>query len=195
MERLADRRFVTRLVASWVTVLAAQFLVAVSAHAAPVTVGPVIITVPEGFEAAQTQRLKKTLITAWTKSVRNGSLKTLLQINVIDFGSPPGKPAARQDLNVYAEKYLRQFLGGMERRRTNYVSSPVAHIKLAGLPAARATWNGAVGGRAAVGVMYSVIVHNRFAVILHTQDLGSTPTSGMFEAMSSIESVSLATQS
>ncbi|MFL6603881.1 MAG: hypothetical protein ACJ8R9_21490 [Steroidobacteraceae bacterium] len=171
--------------------LAAQLLLAVAVHAAPVTVGPVIISVPDGFEAAQTQRLKKTLITAWTKSVRSAGLKTLLQINVIDFGSAPGKPAAPQELNIYAEKYLHQFLDGIERRRTNYVSSPIAHIKLAGLPAARATWNGAVGGRAAVGVMYSVIVHNRFAVIFHTQDLGSTPTSGMFEAMQSIEAASL----
>jgi hypothetical protein len=206
MERLADSRGVTRqpdlrnpvarlLIARWVAMLAAQFLLAIAAHAAPVTVGPVVITVPEGFEAAQTQRLKKTLITAWTKSVRSAGLKTLLQINVIDFGSAPGKPAAPQDLNIYAEKYLHQFLDGIARRRTSYVSSPVAHLKLAGLPAARATWNGAVGGRAAVGVMYSVIVHNRFAVIFHTQDLGSTPTSGMFEAMSSIESVKLAAQS
>jgi hypothetical protein len=198
MQRLADCRRVTRLVAGWVALPAAQFLLTLAAHAAPahsvgpVTVGPVIITVPEGFEAAQTQRLKKTLITAWTKSVRSAGLKTLLQINVIDFGSAPGKPAAPQDLNIYAERYLHQFLDGIERRRTNYVSSPIAHIKLAGLPAARATWNGAVGGRAVVGVMYSVIVHNRFAVIFHTQDLGSTPTSGMFEAMQSIEATTLA---
>ena len=192
MERLVDGRRVPRLIASGVAVLAAQFLLAMGAHAAPVTVGPVIITVPEGFEAAQTQRLKKTLITAWTKSVRSGNLKTLLQINVIDFGSAPGKPAAQQDLSIYAEKYLHQFMDGLQHRLANYVSSPVAHIKLAGLPAARATWNGAVGGRAAVGVMYSVIVHNKFAVIFHTRDLGSTPTSGMFEAMQSIEAATLA---
>jgi hypothetical protein len=151
-----------------------------------------VITVPDGFEAAPTQRLNKTLITAWTKSVRNGSMKTLLQVNVVDLGNPPGKTPTPQELGVYAERYLHQFLGGIERRRTRYVSSPVAHIKLAGLPAVRATWNGAVGDRAVVGVMYSVIVRNRFAVIFHTQDLGSTPSSGMFEAMSSIESVALA---
>ena len=182
----------TRRLAELLTILAAQILLTVAAHAAPVAVGPVFITVPEGFAAAQTQRQKKTLITAWTKSVRNGSLKTLLQIDVIDFGSAPGKPVAEQDLAIYAEKYLRQFLGTIERRRTNYVSSPFAHIKLAGLPAVRATWNGAVGGRATVGVMYSVIVRNRYAVIFHTQDLGSTPSSGMFEAMQSIEAVTLA---
>jgi len=192
MERLADSRRVDRLIVGWVTMLAAQFLLAAAAHAAPVTVGPIVISVPDGFEVAQTQRLKKTLITAWTKSVRSAGLKTLLQINVIDFGSAPGKPAVPQELSIYAEKYLHQFLEGIERRRTNYVSSPVAHIKIAGLPAVRATWNGSVGGRATVGVMYSVIVHNRFAVIFHTQDLGSTPTSGMFEAMKSIEAVTLA---
>ncbi len=178
--------------AQLIVVLAAQLLLSLPAHAIPVTVGPVVITVPEGFAAAQTQKQKKTLITAWTKSVRNGSLKTLLQINVIDFGSPAGKPAATQDQASYAEKYLRQFLAGIERRRTNYVASPFAHIRLAGLPAVRATWNGAVGGRATVGVMYSVIVQNRYAVIFHTQDLGSTPSSGMFEAMQSIESATLA---
>jgi hypothetical protein len=183
------------IAAKLASILGVQFLLALSAHAAPVTVGPVVISVPEGFAAAQTQKQKKTLITAWTKSVRNGSLKTLLQINVIDFGSPAGKPAAAQDQAIYAEKYLRQFLGGIERRRTNYVSSPFAHIKLAGLPAVRATWNGAVGGRPVVGVMYSVIVQNRYAVIFHTQDLGSTPSSGMFEAMQSIESATLAASS
>jgi hypothetical protein len=177
------------------TLLVLQFLLTLSAQAAPVTVGPVVISVPEGFAAAQTQKRKETLITAWTKSVRNGSLKTLLQINVIDFGSPAGKPAAAQDQAIYAEKYLRQLLGGIERRRTNYVSSPIAHIKLAGLPAVRATWNGAVGGRPVVGVMYGVIVQNRYAVIFHTQDLGSTPSSGMFEAMQSIESATLAATS
>ena len=192
MERLADARRVPGPIAGGVTVLAAQFLLAMGAYAAPVTVGPIVIAVPDGFEAVQTQRLKKTLITAWTKSVRKGNLKTLLQINVIDFGSAPGKPAATQDLNIYAEKYLHQFMDGMQHRLTNYTSSPVAHIRLAGLPAARATWNGAVGGRAAVGVMYSVIVHNKFAVIFHTRDLGSTPTSGMFEAMQSIEAATLA---
>jgi hypothetical protein len=199
MDRRADRTLLPERLVKLVILFAAQAFLAAVASAAPatvgstpVTVGPINITVPEGFEPAQTQRLKSTLVTAWTKSVRNGSMKTLLQINVVNFGRQAGKLAMSQDLSIYAEKYLRQFLGDIERRRSNYVSSPVAHIKLAGLPAVRATWNGAVGGRPVVGVMYSVIVRNRFAVILHTQDLGSTPTSGMFEAMASIESVGLA---
>jgi hypothetical protein len=153
--------------------------------AAPATVGPIVITVPDGFQAAQTQRLKKTLIAAWTKSVRDGSMKTLLQINVVDLGHP----LTPQETNLAAERYLRQFLSGVEHRRSHYVSSPIARIKLAGLPAVRATWNGSVGDRETVGVMYSVIVQNRFAVVLHTQDLGNMPTGGMLEAMKSIEAV------
>jgi hypothetical protein len=195
MSRAPRRRSFAFGVGVLVQLLAAQMMFASRAEAAPVTVGPVVITVPNGFEAAQTQKLKKTLITAWTKSVRDGSMKTLLQIDVIDMGAQGGKPPTTQELAVTAEKYLRQFLGGVERRRTSFVASPVAHIKLAGLPAARATWNGAVGGRGTVGVMYCVIVRNRFAVNFHTQDLGNTPTSGMFEAMKSIESVTVAGES
>jgi hypothetical protein len=171
-------------------VLALLLLVG-SAEAAPVVVGPVLVTVPDGFEAAQTQRLRKTLIRAWTKSVRDGSMKTLLQINVIDLGAQSGKSPSKQDLAAASEMYLRQFLGGVERRRDGFVSSPVAHIKLAGLPASRASWNGALGGRSAVGVMYCFIVRNRFVVNFHTQDLGNTPSSGMFEAMKSIEAVTV----
>src|SRR5438874_12449576 len=84
LRRRAGRigRLITR---SWSALFAAQLLLGTVVHAEsgsdtpdPVTVGPVSIVVPQGFEAAQTQRLKKTLITAWTKSARNGSLKTLL---------------------------------------------------------------------------------------------------------------------
>jgi hypothetical protein len=185
-----------RRLADFASAFAAQFLLTFAAHAAAATtdgtvttVGPVSISIPAGFVAAQTQRQKKSLITAWTKSVRSGGLKTLLQVNVNDFGSAPGKPAAEKDLAIYAERYLRQSLSAVERRRTNFVASPVAHIKLAGLPAVRATWNGSIAGRATVGVMYGVIVHNSYAVIFQTQDLGNTPSSGMFEAMQSIEAV------
>jgi hypothetical protein len=150
-----------------------------------------LVTVPDGFEAAQTQRLKNKLTRAWTRSVRDGSMKTLLQVDVIDIGKQGGKPPSAPELATYTEKYLRQFLGGVERRRDGFVSSPVAHIKLAGLPASRVSWNGSLGGRSAVGVMYCVIVRNRFVVNFHTQDLGNTPTSGMFEAMKSIESVTV----
>jgi len=148
-----------------------------------VTVGPVVITIPAGFVAAQTQKTPKTLITAWTKSVKDGSSKTLLQINVLDLGKPAGPGEA--------EKHLRRELAAIERRRTNYRSSPLAHIQLAGVPAVRATWNGSVGGYPVMGVLYSVVVKDRYVVKIQTQDLGTTPTDGLFEAMQAIESIGM----
>ena len=150
---------------------------------APVTVGPVVITVPQGFAAAQTQKAKKTLITAWTKSVKDGSSKTFLQLTVIELG----KPAPPEE----AEKILRRELATIGRRRANYSSSPVAHIQLAGVPAVRATWNGNIGGYPVMGVLYSVIVKDRYVVKFLAQDLGTTPTDGLFEAMKAIESIGM----
>jgi hypothetical protein len=182
MPRRAESGFFLTCAAGafWMVTVA---LAAVPPPVGQTTVGPIVISVPAGFQHAQTERQKKRLVTAWTKSVRDGSMKTLLQIEVVDFGAAA---------NASAEKYLYQFLSNVQRRRSHYVSSPVAHIQLAGLPAVRASWNGAIGDHAVVGVMYSVIVQNRFAVILHTQDLGNIPTSGMLEAMRAIESAGLA---
>jgi hypothetical protein len=150
---------------------------------APVTVGPVVITVPQGFAAAQTQKAKRTLITAWTKSVKDGSSKTFLQLTVVELG----KPAAPEE----AEKILRRELAIIGRRRANYSSSPLAHIQLAGAPAVRATWNGNIGGYPVMGVVYSVIVKDRYVVKFLAQDLGTTPTDGLFEAMKAIESIGM----
>jgi len=155
----------------------------IATQPAPVTVGPVVITVPQGFAAAQTQKAKKTLVTAWTKSVKDGSSKTFLQLTVIELA----KPAAPED----AEKILRRELATIGRRRANYSSSPVAHIQLAGVPAVRVTWNGSIGGYPVMGVLYSVIVKDRYVVKFLAQDLGTTPTDGLFEAMKAIESIGM----
>ena len=159
----------------------ALFVLTGAAHAAPVTVGPIVITVPQGFVAAQTQKQKKALITAWTKSLQGS--KTLLQISVIDLVRPAAPEAA--------EKFLRQALDEIARRRSSYAASPVAHIALAGVPAVRASWNGSIGGYAVMGVVYSVIVKERYLVKFLAQDLGNTPTDGVFEAMQAIESIGM----
>ena len=172
------RRFVEALAVLMLT--AAAMLSAAAQAPSPVTVGPVVISVPEGFVAAQTQKRKKTLITAWTRSVKDGSSKTLLQIEVIDSGKPES-----------AEKHLHQALEAIGRRRSNFAASPLAHIQLAGLPAVRASWNGSIGGYAVVGVVYTVTVKDRYVVKLLTQDLGSTPTDGIFAAMKAIESIGM----
>ena len=161
------------------------------ALAAGTAFGPVTLSVPEGFVAAPPQRQDNMSVWAWTKSAPGGKVKALLQVSVYDFGSQLAK-VSREELATGSEKYLREFLGGIERRRTNYALSTVRHVELAGAPAAVATWTGRAGPADLVGVMYCVIVRNRFVVTFHTQDLGNQPTSAMHEAIAAIESTQVA---
>lgn len=158
--------------------------VAASAQAAAATVGPIQFTVPDGFEFARSGRHDGAEVSAWIKSA--GSSKTLLQVTLYDMGSA-ADTSTPQELSHAAQAYLHQFLGGVERRRTQYSASPVRQLRLASGPAASATWTGKIGGVEAVGVMYCAIVRKRYVVIFHTQDLGDAPTAGMLEAMKSIE--------
>jgi hypothetical protein len=159
--------------------------VAASAQSAAATVGPIQFTVPDGFEFARSGHHDGAEISAWTKST--GSSKTLLQVTLYDMGST-ADTSTPQELSHAARGYLHQFLGGVERRRTDYSASPVRELRLASGPAASATWKGKIGGVEAVGVMYCAIVRKRYVVIFHTQDVGDAPTAAMLEAMKSIES-------
>lgn len=174
--------------------LAASLIVAALAtsavHAETATVGPVVISVPEGFERQQTQRKDGMQVTAWTKSPLGKNGKTLLQVSVYDFGAQLDQ-ASPKDLANGSEKYLREFLNGIERRRYNFELSPVEPVKLAGLSASRATWKGNSADVTLVGVMYCVIVRKRYVVSFHTQDLGTARTAAMREAMKSIEAIQL----
>jgi hypothetical protein len=161
------------------------------ACAAGSSFGPLSLSVPDGFVAAPMQRQQNLSVWAWTKFVPGGRVKALLQVSVYDFGSQLAE-RSREEVAGGAEKYLSEFLGGVERRRTDYAQSAVKHLKLAGEPAAAATWTGKAGPASVVGVMYCVVLRNRFVVSLHTQDLGAEPTSAMRDAMAAIESVQLA---
>ena len=154
------------------------------AFAADASLGPIVMSVPEGFIAAPMQRQPSFSIWAWTKSADGGKVKALLEVTVYDFGP--------KQIASGTEQYLRQFLGGVERRRTNYTLSPIRQAQLAGGPASVATWTGHAGPVDLVGVMYCTIVKNRYVVSFHTQDLGDKPTPAMHEALSAIEGVRLA---
>ena len=157
---------------------------ATSAQATAASVGPIRFTVPDGFEFARSGHHDGAEVSAWTRST--GSSKTLLQVTLYDMGST-ANTSTPQELSRAAQAYLRQFLGGVERRRTEYRASPVRELRLASGPAASATWTGKIGGVEAVGVMYCAIVRKRYVVIFHTQDIGDAPTPAMLEAMKSIE--------
>jgi hypothetical protein len=153
--------------------------------------GPVTMSVPDGFIAAPPMRQDKMAIWAWTKSAPGGAVKALLEVTLYDFG-PKLASASPEELAAGTEQYLRQFLGGVERRRSNYSLSAVKHVELAGAPASTATWTGRAGPADLVGVMYCVIVQNRYVVSFHTQDLGSKPTGAMREAIAAIEAAEFA---
>jgi hypothetical protein len=161
-----------------------------SARAADASLGPIAISVPEGFIAAPMQRQENLSVWAWTKSAPGGTVKALLQVSIYDYG-PKLASASPEEITAGTEQYLRQFLGGVERRRTSYTLSPIQHAQLAGGPASTATWTGRAGPADLVGVMYCTIVKNRYVVALHTQDLGGKPTPAMREAISAIESLRL----
>jgi hypothetical protein len=171
-------------------IFCALVLMAASAFAASGAVGPVTLAVPEGFVAAASQAQGNMQVAAWTKG--SGATKTLLQVSIYDFGSSAEGEPSEKDLAAGAEKYLGEFLKGIERRRTSYSQSSFEHLKLAGLPAARTTWKGLAGDTPAIGVMYCVIVNKRLVVSLHTQDAGSEITAAMREAMRAIESMRVA---
>ena len=178
---------IVRRSASFAAAALAALLLLQPARAAGAAFGPITLAVPEGFVAAPAQRQDNMSVWAWTKSAPGGKVKALLQVSVYDFGSRFAQ-LPREELGNGAEKYLRDFLGGVERRRTNYLLSPVKRVQISGAPAAVATWTGRAGPADLIGVMYCVIVRNRFVVSFHTQDLGSEPSTAMYEAISAIES-------
>ena len=155
-----------------------------SASAGAATVGPIQLILPDGFEFARSGHHDGARVSAWTKA--NGSTKALLQVTLYDMGST-ADTSTPQELSHAAQAYLRQFLGGVERRRTDYELSPVRELRLASGPAASATWKGKLAGVDTVGVMYCAIIRKRYIVIFHTQDVGDAPTAAMRDAMKSIE--------
>jgi hypothetical protein len=159
-----------------------------AAQNAPTTVGPVQLTIPEGFEFAKSGRQDTMQVSAWTKGM--GSTRTLLQVSIVDMGSQLATVPTAAELTEGTKKYLQQFLGAVERRRTDYALSPIRHLTLAGQPASSATWTAKFEGMPAVGVMYCVIVQRRYIVSFHTQDAGNAPTAAMRQAMRAFEAAS-----
>jgi hypothetical protein len=149
--------------------------------------GPLVISVPEGFEGPIRSEEDGGVTIAWVKRQPGKDSGTLLQVSAVDVGtSLDGISPAQQAEG--ARHYLLEFVNGIGQRRRNFELRDIEQVSLAGLPAARVRWTGAVGDNAAIGVMYCVLVGHS-VVSLHTQDTGSTITAAMYSAMSAIEHV------
>jgi hypothetical protein len=170
--------------------LAALLLIVASCAilAAPFESATYVLDVPVGFEGPISQSMgAEGSVIAFAKPHANVPTTTLLQISI--FEVPTHLPALpRQDLGPASERYLGQFLGGIERRRSNFVSTGPTRVTLGGLPASRSTWVGEAQGRKLHGVMYCVIVdHQVFQ--LHTQDFDNSPPGNLRDAESSIKRI------
>jgi hypothetical protein len=149
--------------------------------------GPLVISVPEGFEGPIRSEEDGGVTIAWVKRQPGKDGGTLLQVSAVDVGtSLDGLSPAQQAEG--ARHYLLEFVNGIGQRRENFELRDIERVSLAGLPAARVRWTGTVGDTAAIGVMYCVLVGHS-VVSLHTQDTGSTITAAMYSAISAIEHV------
>jgi hypothetical protein len=124
---------------------------------------------------------------AWVRRQPGMDSGTLLQVSAVDVGTTLDGISPAQQAEG-ARHYLLEFVKGIGQRRSNFELGDIEQISLAGLPAARVRWTGTVGDKAAIGVMYCVLVGHS-VVSLHTQDIGPTITPAMYSAMSAIEHV------
>jgi hypothetical protein len=153
------------------------------------SIDPVAIEVPAGFEGPISRSEDAAAVVAFIKPHPDSRMSTLLQITIYDFGDKlRGLPAPER--GTAAERYLLQFLSGVERRRSNFTPSEPNPVVLGGIPAAKVTWRGLANGIEAVGVMYCVVSGTK-VISFHTQDIGSAPTPAMQQAMHAIEQVKM----
>jgi hypothetical protein len=157
--------------------------------AAELSAPPATLTVPPGFEGPVRQEREGAILVAYVKPRADGRANTLLQVNVAEMGAKlvEVNPAGRGEA---ADRYLLQFLGGIEKRRTEFRKIGPVRVVLGGLPAARVQWTGNANAMQMVGAMYCVVVGTK-VVVFHTQDLGNEPTQAMGQAMKAIEAARL----
>ena len=149
--------------------------------------GPLVITVPPGFDGPVRSDESGGVTVGWVKREPASKVGTLLQVSAIDVGTSLDgfTPAQRVEA---ARHYLLEFIRGIARQRGDFEIGDVEQVTLARLPAARVRWTGTVGGHPAIGVMYCVLV-GHLVVSLHTQDAGSEITPAMYSAIGAIEGV------
>jgi hypothetical protein len=149
--------------------------------------GLVQLAVPSNFEGPQRASESGAQVEAYVHRIPGTERSTLLQISTYDFGAKL-KDVPKEELGNGAEHYLLQFLGGIERRRTEYHGSSPTRVLLGGIPAARAEWTGKAKNQLMSGVMYCVIVGTT-VVAFHTQGFSDSAPSDRTAAIRAIESV------
>ena len=149
--------------------------------------GPLVLKVPEGFDAPASSEHDGGITTVWTER-RPGTVDTtLLQVSVLD-GGAAFDAAGAEDRFEGARHYLLEFVRAVGRTEDHFQLETVERVSLAGAPAARARWTALVAAKPVVGVMYCVLIGHSI-VSLRTEDAGSSITPAMYGAIAAIESV------
>jgi hypothetical protein len=151
--------------------------------------GPLVISVPEGFEGPTRSDENGGVTIGWLKHQPASASGTLLQISAIDVGNSLDGITPPQRIEATAH-YLLEFLKGIGQRAANFEVGDIDQASLAGLPAAHVRWTGSIDGTATIGVMYCVLVRHS-VVILQTRDVGPEITPAMYTAIGAIERVRL----
>jgi len=147
------------------------------------------INIPDGFEGPITQSVGQGASLIGFTFPHGSAGGALLQITIWN----PGQKFPEMSINELkagSEKYLLQFLGGIEKKRNNFKQSQVEFVQISGNPAAKVTWTGLVQGEEAHGVMYC-LVFNSTIYSFHTQDLSSYGGRYTKLAVNAFESIEL----
>lgn len=150
-----------------------------------------VVNVPAGFKGPITQNLQGAWSIAFSKPHLQSQNATLLQITYMDFGAKIPK-LNEKELSEGAEKYLLQFLAGVERRRTSFNKGSVQEVRISGIPGKKIEWAGNVpeAGISARGVMFCVIKGSR-VFSFHTQDVTTFADKTLPVTIKAIESIRL----
>jgi hypothetical protein len=149
--------------------------------------GPLVISVPAGFEGPTRDDGNGGVTVAWTERQPARGGATLLQVSAIDVGASLDGITHAQRVEG-ASHYLLEFVRGVGRSLENFQFGEFEQLSLAGLPASRVRWTATTSGHAAIGVIYCVLVGHS-VVSLQTRDTGTEITPAMYSAMSAIEGV------
>ncbi len=149
--------------------------------------GPLVISVPPGFEGPTRDDGNGGVTVAWIERQPATGGVTLLQVSAIDVGTSLDGFTRAQRVEG-ANHYLLEFVRGVGQPLENFQFGEFEQVSLAGLPAARVRWTAIASGHAAIGLIYCVLVGHS-VVSLQTRDTGTAITPAMYNAMSAIESV------
>jgi len=150
-------------------------------------IGPLVLAVPEGFDAPASSDHDGGVTTVWIKRRPGTADSTLLQVSVLD-GGAAFDDAGADDRFEGSQHYLLEFVRAVGRTEDHFELESIERVSLAGTPAARARWTGLVADKPVVGVMYCVLVGHSI-VNLRTEDAGPRITPAMYGAIAAIEAV------